>query len=240
MKSPPLLIHCPRGSGPVSKIFFKKVRPHYLEYWERTSGPGIEVITYNNHDHPFPVEIQMRKMGIRYHVLAKNVRPWKFSGKILPVLEFLESGAVTSSLVMLIDGNDTIFTRFPSLEEIKAKLESHKPAEAVFCATPANWPPDNVCKKYESGLYPKPYCHLSTGAYVGSVEAIIKGLKWIRDRMPSRTLNLWNGAFDDQLAWRRAHYAAPFPMSIDYNCLLFKRCGKWLEEAENPTWLMPS
>ena len=74
----------------------------------------------------------MEKMGIRYHVLAKNVRPWKFSGKIIPVLEFLESGTLASSMVMLIDGNDTIFTRFPSLDEIKTKLVEHKPAEIVF------------------------------------------------------------------------------------------------------------
>lgn len=227
----PLLLHCPSGTRRFARrAFFHQLAPYYSENWEAREGKLVEVITYNNSDDPFRVETQMEKMGVRFHVLAKEVRPWRFSAKILPVLKYLKSGAVRGPLVLLIDGNDTIFTRVPTEEEILAAIANYTPSTVLFCSTPANWPANRECREFEAKRYPGPNCHLSTGAYVGDLKTIVEGLDWIAGKMNTRMFHRSGGAFDDQLAWRKAHLLASFPLGIDHKCKLFRRCGdlEWL------------
>lgn len=217
----PMLLHCPSGTSRAARhAFFRRLVPYYSCNWEPCDGKLVEVITYNNGKVPFAVEAQLEKMGVHYHVLAKDVHPWRFSAKILPVLKYLESGAVRGPYILLIDGNDTVFTRSPTEQEIATGIAAYAPSKVLFCSTPANWPPNKRCRDFELSLYPKPNCHLSTGAYTGDIDTVIEGLRWIVNRMASR-----GNAFDDQLAWRKAHLLSLISIGVDYKCSLFRRCG---------------
>ena len=233
MPADPLLLHCPNGTGPgIDDFFFKTLVPRLSGCSSAQGTQGIEVITYNNGRTPFPVERQLVKMQVPHRVLARDEQPWRWSIKINSLYDFLRNRAGSTDLVMIIDGNDTIFTRFPSLSEITLTIARYAPAQIVFCATPSNWPPHFGCRQYERALYPRPFCHLSAGAFVGSISAIVAALDWIRKRMPTGAFNRPGGGFDDQLAWRLAHFAAPVPIAIDSSCQVFKRCGEWLLDHE--------
>ena len=182
----------------------------------------VEVVTYNNGRVKFPIEVQAEKLGLKLQVVATDFHPWSWAAKISEPKKYLESLLSLDQLVMLVDGNDTIFTTPPYVDEINKVLKKYGSPSVLFCPTPANWPPDAECQKFERGLSTSCKPHLSAGAYVGTVKGILEGMEWIEERRRKGGLK-FRGRFDDQLAWRKAHRMLHPKLAIDTKRLLFER-----------------
>jgi hypothetical protein len=232
----PCLFHCPRGAP---KQLFRKVVSHFITNCEMPKSPTVDVITYNNGQVKFPLEIQVERLGLKLYVVAKDFHPWSWVAKITEPKKCLESLASPEQLVMLVDGNDTIFTRPPYIEEITRVLRHYGSPAMLFCPTCSNWPPNEECRTFERGLSMSPKPHLSAGAYVGTMKGILEGLEWIEERRRKGWLK-FRGRFDDQLAWRRAHLTLHPKLAIDTEGLLFNRFDQMFLrsiENENMSWI---
>lgn len=215
----PCLLHCPRGAP---KVAFRTFVTHYLAACELPRSPTVELITYNNGFTRFPVEVQAERLGLRLHVVARQVRPWSFAAKITEPKSLLEGLLANARLIMLIDGNDTIFTRPPYIAEILEVLDHYGSPDVLFCPTCADWPPNKECRVFERSLSSSSKPHLSSGAYVGSVCGILEGINWIEERRRMGRFR-HGGRFDDQLAWRKTHLALHPQFGIDTEGRLFNR-----------------
>jgi len=181
----------------------------------------VDIITYNNGKKRFPIELQAQRLGLRIHVVARNIRPWTWAAKITEPKALMEKFFGPNQFVMLVDGNDTIFTRPPHIHEIESVLKQYG-ADVLFCPTCANWPPNEACRAFERALSGSRKPHLSSGAYVGTVTRILEGMRWIEERRRKGWLK-FGGRFDDQLAWRKVHLAFHPKVAIDTEGILFNR-----------------
>ena len=201
---------------------FKRVAAHFLAHAETARCPTVEVITYNNGKAKLPLEIQAARLGLTLHVVARDFHPWSWVAKITEPKKCLEHLYSPEQMVLLADGNDTIFTRAPGVEEIKGILRFYGSPSVLFCPTSADWPPNEACRQFERRLSTSSTPHLSAGAYVGTVQGILAGMEWIEKRR-SRGWLKYRGKFDDQLSWRRAHRLLHPKLQIDTEGLLFAR-----------------
>jgi hypothetical protein len=184
--------------------------------------PTVNLITYNNTANRFPLEVQAERLGIKLHVVAQDFQPWSWVAKITEPKSLLENAFSPEQLVLLADGNDTIFTRPPYIEEILSALKRYRNPEVLFCPTCDNWPPNKECREFERDLSSSSKPYLSAGAYVGTAKGILQGMAWIEERRNKGWLR-FGGKFDDQLGWRRAHRALYPKFAIDTDGLVFNR-----------------
>jgi hypothetical protein len=215
----PCLFHCPRGAA---KQAFREVVRHHVACAEVPKHPTVDIITYNNTKLRFPIEDQAARLGLRLHVVARDYRPWSWAAKISEPKILMERMKPPKQYVMLVDGNDTIFTRPPYVMEIQSVLEHYANAKILFCPTSADWPPNEACRRFERSLSSSTRPHLSAGAYVGCVNTILEIMEWIEERR-LKGLLCFRGRFDDQLAWRQAHLTYYPRLAIDTEGLLFNR-----------------
>jgi hypothetical protein len=159
---------------------------------------------------------------LRLHVVAKDFRPWSWMAKISEPKQLLKSLSSSAELAMLVDGNDTIFTRPPYIEEVRQVLNHYGSPAILFCPTCANWPPNEKCRAFERGLTTNSKPHLSAGAYVGTINGILEGIEWIENKAGKGWLK-FRGHFNDQLAWRLMHLTHYPKLAIDSEGLLFNR-----------------
>jgi hypothetical protein len=231
----PCLLHCPRGAP---KKAFERVVRHFNANAELPTAPTVDIITYNNGAARFPLEYQAERLGLRLHVVAKDFRPWSWVAKITEPMRLLKTQLANKEFVMLVDGNDTIFTRPPYIEWVINVLKRYGEPSILFCPTGSNYPPNEECRAFERGLSTSAKPHLSAGAYVGSVSGILEGMEWIEERRRKGWLK-YGGQFADQLGWRRAHLALHPKLAIDTEGLLFNRFDSIFMrsiENERTTW----
>jgi hypothetical protein len=214
----PYLFHCPHGAP---KREFSSVVSYFLAHCQMPTEPTVDVVTYNNTKTKFPLEFQAEKLGLRLHVVARDFRPWSWVAKITEPKKLLET-LPPDEIVMLVDGNDTIFTRAPHRREVLEIMEFYKSPGILFCPTSVSWPPDGRCGRFERSLSSSPKPFLSAGGYVGKVKAILRGLNWIEARRPKGRF-LFRGCFNDQLAWRKAHQRFYPRIVVDSACYFFNR-----------------
>lgn len=215
----PCLFHCPRGA---LKNEFRPVVSYYLDNCEMPTSQTVEVITYNNSKIRFALEIQADRLNLKLHVVAREFRPWTWVAKITEPKRLLETFPSLDRIIMLADGNDTIFTRPPYINQVESVLKHYGSPLVLFCPTGVNWPPDERCGLFESSLSTSSKPFLSAGAYVGTIAGILQGMEWIEERRKNGWFK-FRGRFSDQLAWRQAHQALYSKFRIDTEGLLFNR-----------------
>jgi hypothetical protein len=231
----PTLLHCPRGAR---KNLFAKVAAHFEASCETPERSTVTLITYNNGNNPFPIERQASRLNMDLHVTAREYHPWSWTAKVVEPLKVLHEFCQADSIVLLADGNDTIFTLPPYIGNAIRALEFYERAEILFCPTPANWPPSAECAEFERGLTDSVKPHLSAGAYIGKARAIFECLSWIDSGRLSGRFR-FRGRFDDQLAWRQAHRTFTSRIRVDSNCIFFDRFDDLFirdPERSRPPW----
>lgn len=193
----------------------------------------VTFITYHNYKFKCLIERCYEAYGIYdYVVLGRDVVQWDWGAKVTLVLDYLESGACTTRYVLCTDADDVLMVRDPSTMLDRFRACS---CDLLFCNTFVDYPPNKVCRDFETlKYYTHPlHCRLSAGAYIAEKVALTSYLRELVDAYHKNAPWAFDeGAYVDQLGWRYLH-ARDYPkIQVDYRSLIFKRYDLFRDVAE--------
>jgi len=226
-----VLFHSPGGAGDYNRRTLKRLGLLKLEVIQPNTfvASNITFITYNNKDTPVLFEKFCKAYNFEHSaVIAKNYGKWNWNGKIGPLLEYLEKDCKTEYIIAA-DGFDVAIL----LDRIQDYYDGYLirvfesfDCSILFCNSKDDWPPIMLYKKFESDLYQESqmHNHLSAGGFMGKRKYIIERLKEIYEAYVNNDLwVLFDGRFDDALAWRAMHYKYYPQIKVDSKCALWSR-----------------
>ena len=228
----PIFYHRPHGQvvqGITEQVIknFTRLCEHTLENPGRlvfSKPDNLTLVTYNNYKRSVLIEKCYEAYGINdYVVLGKEIVQWNWSGKIRPVLDYLESGKCLSEYIVATDSDDVLMVSNPA--NIIDLFESYS-CDVLFCNTFVDYPPNKPYREFEMlKYYTHPFhAHLSAGGYIARRGALIEFLRKIALAYEEKSEWAMEGeSFNDQLAWRHLHYQYYPRIKVDFKSLIFKR-----------------
>jgi len=228
----PIFYHRPHGQpvhGITAEVIqgFTKLSELILKNPERllfSKPDNLTLITCNNYKRSVLIEKCYEAYGLHdYVVLGKEIAQWDWSGKVRPVLDYLESGRCLSEFIVATDSNDVLMVNNPA--SIIDLFESYS-CDALFCNTFVDYPPIKSYRELETlKYYTHPFhSHLSAGGYIARKGALIEFLREITSAYEEKSEWAMEGeSFNDQLAWRHLHYKYYPRIKVDFKSLIFKR-----------------
>lgn len=193
----------------------------------------VTFITYHNYTFKCLLERCYEAYGIRdFVVLGREVVRWDWSAKVRLVLDYLESGACATRYVVCTDADDVLMINDPGT--VLDRFRTYA-CDLLFCNTFVDYPPNQVCRDFETlKYYTHPlHCRLSAGAFVAERDALASCLRELVAAYDERQPWAWyEGSYIDQLGWRHLHTKYYPRLQVDHRCLIFKRYDLFREIVE--------
>lgn len=227
----PIFFHRPNGTpdnGIILKVkwdFWKLARQMIRNREERRyDTPGnVAFITYSNYKNPTLLERSYKAYAVPHIVVGRNIQQWNWYSKIITIKEYLDSETNIPEYLVITDANDVLMVNAPS--RIVDLFETYS-CDILLQGTFADWPPDEELSRFEMTQYPNHplHCRLNAGGYMARTQALKVFIKEIVSGFENQKQEfMYQGKFDDQLAWRELHRRHYPRIKVDCRSLIFKR-----------------
>lgn len=170
-KTKPSIIHSPGMSNP----YYYKTNsfwPHALKISNKISSikkGNLEIILCNNLKNPL-TELNLKKIGIEYTVLGKEIKQWNNIYKVKLIKDYLYK--TKSKFILYLDSTDVLIIR-----DLEETILSKKSCKMLFNAEVKFYP---SCKslykeeEFEKSISPNEYFALNAGCWIAEVDFLKK------------------------------------------------------------------
>lgn len=187
-KTSPLIIHAPglqhSGTRTLIHMAFNPCWIPIIKNWEMQAPAlcrpetkkELTIITWNNTNHEGLCEHSLKKLGLDYLCLCKNITKWRFIDKLISALDVIDS--VKTPYIMALDCFDVIVLRDPyeALEIFKKMncdmlINGEKNYHPDFgLMTQGKYAITDKWKSYEKGVAESEWKYLNAGALIAKTQ----------------------------------------------------------------------